>query len=170
MWRTLFSVRQDASGAITKWISVRIGDVDERGNVECTVTYKTFAGEIDGRREAVISIGVEDYEEAIELLEKIGCEKRSSQETIRTRYSFEFNHAMYHVTIDRWPWLDEWRVITVEPRTGVDFDALDEAAQHLKLRAEKRCSGVDETYKRVLGFRLSDIEEVRFGIPCPPGL
>ena len=113
-------------------------------------------------------MGVEDYDEAIELLEKIGCKRRSRQETLRTKYVFGFNHATFYLIIDRWPWLDEVRFVSLEPRVGVDAATLDDVAQWLKLGEHLEYEGgVDSAYQEKFGFRVSDVPEVRFGMAAP---
>ncbi|MDD3486826.1 MAG: CYTH domain-containing protein [Candidatus Moranbacteria bacterium] len=77
------------------WIRVR-----DNGQ-KITQTLKIVAnGKIDNQQE--LEVKVDDFEKTIEFLEKIGCLKKSYQETKREKW--ELNDV--EVTIDEWPFLE----------------------------------------------------------------
>jgi len=86
------------------WLRVR----DEGDKI--TLSLKIIAGEkIEDQKE--ICLEVNDFDEAVRLLESIGCEKKSYQETKRELWRLDGAE----ITIDEWPFLDPF--VEVEGRS-----------------------------------------------------
>lgn len=66
-----------------------------------TITYKDVSGgSIEGQQE--VEIISNDFNESVLLLEKLGCVKKSYQETLREKWSLNG----VEIVIDEWPFLE----------------------------------------------------------------
>lgn len=150
------------------WVRVRMGDVNEDGKDICEITFKTRSDQGGEERESVIDLVVEDYDEAVDLLGRIGLIKKSSQESKRTKYVCTYQGVSYLVSIDEWPWLDDIRFIQVQPISGVSSQAVKDFIRHIQINSEIAYrGGVDEEYKKRYGKSSMEIDDVRFGIDFP---
>lgn len=101
-----------------KWVRVR----DEKDRI--TMSYKFVSGKkIEDQKE--ITLIVDDFDNAVEFLEKIGCQKKSYQENKREIWLFED----VEVCIDEWPFLEPYLEIEADSEEKVkrvsrllDFD------------------------------------------------
>lgn len=92
--RVVLNVPQEKS-AQHVWLRIR----DEGDTV--TMTWKSVRGDvIDGQKE--ILLHVDSFDSAVELAEKIGCVRRSYQESLRELWRL----SETEVTIDTWPYLN----------------------------------------------------------------
>lgn len=79
------------------WLRVR----DEGGKI--TMTLKSVDGKtITGQKEILVKVG--SFEDSVALLEVIGCERKSYQESRRELW--KFNEV--EIAIDTWPFLDTY--------------------------------------------------------------
>jgi len=170
MRRILFRMVVDGGS----WLRVRTGDVDPDGQTRCRLTYKmveqvdhlTSDRQIEVER--AIDLVVESYDECVELLSRIGLMPVSRQETRRTKYICQFEDARYTVSFDTWPWLEDLRFVSVEPLEGISPDSLEDFGDSLGLRKYRGYKGgVDQAYRERLGFEVSSIRDVRFGVLFP---
>lgn len=105
--------------AENSWLRVR----DEGDRV--TLSLKTINGEnIENQKE--LCLEVNSFDDAVELLESIGCGRKSYQETKRELWTLDG----VEVTIDEWPFLDpfvevegkdEESVKNVSKKIGFDY-------------------------------------------------
>jgi adenylate cyclase class 2 len=120
--RVTFNLPKKEAG---KWLRVR----DEGDKI--TLSYKhTQDGDISNQKE--IELKVDDYDQAAELLEIIGCEKKAYQETLRELWTFQ-NVA---ITIDEWPFLEP--IIEIE---GTSEEEVKEVAEKLGFDYSKAIFG-----------------------------
>ncbi len=78
-----------------KWVRVR----DEKD--EITMSFKSvFGDKIENQEE--INLKINDFEEGVEFLERIGCQKKAYQETKREIWLIED----VEICIDEWPFLE----------------------------------------------------------------
>jgi adenylate cyclase class 2 len=97
------------------WIRVR-----DNGK-KVTQTLKIVAnGKIENQQE--LEIEVENFEDTLEFLEKIGCRKKSYQETKREKWELDG----VEVSIDEWPFLEPY--VEVE---GENEEEVKEASEKL---------------------------------------
>lgn len=130
--RYTFSIPGRQNG-ISAWIRVR-----DNGK-KVTQTLKVVkTGKIDDQKELEIEVG--SFEDTAEFFERIGCRKKSYQETKRERWILDGAE----VTIDEWPFLEpfievegknEKEVKKVSEKLGFDWNkALFCAIGHLYYR------------------------------------
>ncbi len=94
MRRKTFDFPNDHFNKIAGWIRVR----DEGDKV--TLAYKQLKNrKVDGTIE--VSIVVDDFAKACSLLEAIGFEQKSYQETKRESWQYE----NVQIELDEWPWI-----------------------------------------------------------------
>ena len=111
----------DLPGPLKKqrWLRVR----DEKDKI--TMSFKSIEGnKIEDQKE--ISLIIDDFEKGVEFLEKIGCKKKSYQETKREIWSLE----KVEICIDEWPFLEpfveiegksEDKVKDISKKLGFDY-------------------------------------------------
>ncbi len=130
--------------ANTIWLRVR----DEANKV--TLTLKSVEGTtIEGQKEILIT--VDNFDNTISLLEAIGCERKSYQESKRELWSM----GDVEVAIDTWPFLEtyveiegpsEQSVKTIAENLGFDFQ-------------EAIFDTVNAIYKRKYGKTLDELNK-----------
>jgi adenylate cyclase, class 2 len=137
------------------WIRVR----DEGDKI--TLTYKQVDDlTIHGSKE--IGIVVSDFDATCAILETLGLESKSYQET--KRETWEFNGA--EVTLDSWPWIPPFLEIeatdkkTVEDVAGKLGFEMKDALHGSSVTAYKHYFDLDEKI-------IWSQPEFRFGMPCP---
>lgn len=101
------------------WVRVR----DEGDKI--TLSLKVVDGDaITDRKE--LCVGVEDFDTTVKLLETLGCERKSYQETKRELWTID----SVEITLDEWPFLEpfveiegksEEEVRTVAEMLGFDY-------------------------------------------------
>jgi len=110
-----------------------------------TMSLKVVAGgKIEDQKE--ICLKVDNFEKAVELLESIGCEKKSFQESKREKWDLRGAE----VVIDKWPY--------VEPYVEI------EAESEEKVKAVSRELGFD--YTKAYFGSLDGIVAQKYGISC----
>lgn len=138
------------------WLRVR----DEDGKI--TMTLKTVNGDkIENQKE--IELKVDDFDSAVLMLETIGCEQKSYQETKREIWNLDGVDVM----IDEWPYLEPFAEVEGENEEGVrnvseklDFDYQDAKFCCVsKLYSEKYGVSEDEIN--------NEISEITFESPNP---
>ncbi|MBN2519052.1 MAG: hypothetical protein JXB17_00985 [Bacteroidales bacterium] len=165
MVRTLFIAPVENRN---NWIRVRLGDVNINKEDICAITFKTMIEHAGSSRESVIDLEVKDYDQAVELLDRIGLERKSKQESKRTKYICTYDNGRYSISIDEWPWLDSVRLVNVHPVSGAEQWELEEFIQALKLdKCESYSGGIDQVYEKKCSFKLTNVDDVRFGITPP---
>lgn len=111
------------------WLRVR----DEAGKITMSLKIMESNGSMEGQKE--IEVTVDNYENAVNLLETIGAEKKAVQETKREVWELDEVEVM----IDWWPFLEpiieieaenEDKVRKVSEKLGFDwndalFDSID---------------------------------------------
>lgn len=141
---------------ISTWIRVR----DEGKKI--TLTLKRVDGNIiEGQKEILIEVS--DFNKAGELLEAIGCVRKSFQESKRELWLF----SGVEITIDTWPFLDPY--IEIE---GQSEDAVRATASALGLEyATARFCTVDMLYKKKYGKTIDELGKAKknfvFAMPNP---
>ncbi len=141
--------------AENSWLRVR----DEGDKV--TLSLKTHDGEsIENQKE--LCLEVNDFGDAVELLETIGCARKSYQETKRELWTLDG----VEITIDEWPFLDpfvevegngEVVVKNVSEKLGFDYGTA------------LFCS-VGSLYALKYGIhpdKINTLEKLVFGMPNP---
>ena len=126
------------------WLRVR----DEGDKV--TLTLKSVDGKtIVGQKE--ILVVVDDFNSVVDLLESIGCEKKSYQESKRELWKLK----SVEIAIDTWPFLETY--IEVE---GTSEQEVKETVVRLELNyREAIFDSVDEIYKRKYGKTIDDLSK-----------
>lgn len=139
--RFVFAVPDDPE--IThRWVRVR----DEGDKI--TMSYKSVKGDaIADQKE--ICIQVDDFEEAITLLEAIGCKKRTYEETKREQWELDG----VEITIDEWPFLEPF--VEVE---GVSEDKVRQVSEKIGFdwQRAKFCA-IGALYKEKYGVTIDEI-------------
>ncbi len=115
-----------------------------------TLALKMITGSnIDDQKE--ISLTINDFNKAIELLELIGCEKKALQESKRELW--KINNV--EITIDTWPALDPF--VEIE---GLSENEVREISELLGFDYKTAIfSAVGRLYKMKYGVSLDDIEK-----------
>jgi len=102
------------------WLRVR----DEQDRITMSLKVVTENGTIDQQQE--IELKVDKFQDACELLEKIGCEQKAYQESKREFWEL----ANVQISIDEWPFLEpfveiegesEEQVRKIAQRLGFDY-------------------------------------------------
>ncbi|OGG51351.1 hypothetical protein A2704_03765 [Candidatus Kaiserbacteria bacterium RIFCSPHIGHO2_01_FULL_54_36b] len=140
------------------WLRVR-----DEGDAITTLTLKSVDGKtITGQKEILVK--VDDFDGTVALLESIGCEKKSFQESKRELWKL----GDVDITIDTWPFLDPY--VEVE---GPSEAAVKDAAGKLGLNYDEAIfDTVNEIYKRKYGKTLDELDKevlknFAFTIPNP---
>lgn len=137
------------------WLRVR----DEGDKV--TLSLKTHDGEhIENQKE--LCFEVNNFDDAVELLEAIGCTRKSYQETKRELWTLDG----VEVTIDEWPFLDPF--VEVE---GKDEESVKNASKKIGFDYGTAlfCS-VGNLYVQKYGIRpdkINTLEKLVFNMPNP---
>lgn len=141
--------------AENSWLRVR----DEGDKV--TLSLKTINGEnIENQKE--LCLEVNSFDDAVELLESIGCERKSYQETKRELWTLDG----VEVTIDEWPFLDPF--VEVE---GKDEESVKNVSKKIGFDYGTAlfCS-VGNLYVQKYGIRpdkINILEKLVFNMPNP---
>jgi len=130
--RYTFSIPGRQNG-VSSWIRVR-----DNGRKVTQALKIVNTGKIEDQKELEIEVG--SFDDTVEFFERIGCRKKSYQETKRERWILDG----VEVTIDEWPFLEpfvevegknEEEVRKVSEKLGFDWDkALFCAIGHLYYR------------------------------------
>lgn len=125
------------------WLRVR----DEGGKI--TLTLKSVDGKtITGQKEILIEVN--DIGDTVALLESIGCERKSYQESKRELWQL----GDVEVAIDTWPFLDTY--IELE---GSSEEAVKEAAERLGFDYKEAIfDTVNGIYKQKYGKTLDELD------------
>lgn len=139
------------------WLRVR----DEGDKV--TLTLKSVDGKtITGQKEILVEVN--DLGDTVALIESIGCEKKSYQESKREQWQF----GDIEVVIDTWPFLDPY----VELEGGSE-EAVKTAAEQLGFNyGDAIFDTVNGIYKQKYGKTLDELDSnvkrsFTFDIPNP---
>lgn len=123
------------------WIRVR-----QEGN-KITMSLKMFVGGRKGRdnieSQREICLNVDSYQNALDILKKIGCKWKSYQET--KRETWKLDEA--EITIDTWPFLDPFLEIEGES----------------EMQVEGVCQKIGLNYKKALFCTATDLYAEKFG-------
>lgn len=114
-----------------------------------TLTLKSVDGKtITGQKE--ILVDVSDLDDTVALLESIGCERKSYQESKRELWRL----SDVEIAIDTWPFLDTY--VEIE---GLSEDALKIVAGQLELNYEEAIfDTVNGIYKKKYGKTLDELD------------
>ena len=120
------------------WLRVR----DEGG--EATLSLKTVDGDkIENQKELLLHI--DNFDTAVSMLEAIGCEPKSYQETKRELWKLDG----VEVTIDEWPFLEPF--VEIE---GISEEAVKECADTLGF-----------VWSDALFCAVGKLYEMKYGMP-----
>ncbi len=120
------------------WLRVR----DEGGDV--TLSLKTVDGnKIENQKE--LFLRVSDFDTAVELLQSIGCEPKSYQETKRELWKLDG----VEITIDEWPFLESF--VEIE---GSSKSVVKSVSEKLKF-----------DWSSALFCAVGKLYEMKYGIP-----
>ncbi len=137
------------------WLRVR----DEGDKV--TLSLKVIDGDkIENQKE--ICITVDNFDETIRLLESIGCEKKSYQETKRELWTL--NNV--EITIDEWPFLEPF--VEVEGKSEKEVKDISEKIG-FDYRKASFCA-VGKLYQMKYGIHpdhINTTEKIVFGMKNP---
>lgn len=144
---------------------IEIGDIDCHENTGVTISYKLRNAK-EGQEKKTPILRVEEYEPAKNFFEQLGFTRSSTQENIRTKIYVTFENIKYMVRFDVWPEIEEVTFVTVEEVTPTDPRSKEAFIKQLNLTKYDISKGamvdIDNVYKEKLGFRASDIPELRF--------
>lgn len=137
------------------WLSVR----DEGDKI--TLSLKVIDGDkIENQKE--ICVKVSDFDETVKLLESIGCEKKSYQETKRELWILDG----VEITIDEWPFLEPF--VEVE---GKSEKEVKEVSEKIGFDYSKPLfCAVGELYQMKYGIhpdQINTTEKIVFGMKNP---
>jgi adenylate cyclase class 2 len=125
------------------WLRVR----DEGDRITLTLKSVT-GGTISDQKEDLIVVS--DFNGTVALLESIGCEKKSYQESKRELWKL----GEVEITIDTWPFLEPF--VEIE---GKSEETVKSAAQKIGLDYGKAIfDTVNEIYKRKYGKTLDELD------------
>lgn len=127
------------------WLRVR----DEGDKI--TLSLKIIDGEgIEGQKE--ICLEVDNFDNSVKLLEAIGCESKSYQETKRELWKLDDAE----VTIDEWPFLEPF--IEIESSSE---DSVKKVAEKLGFNyADGIFGGVGKLYKMKYGIHPDEVNNL----------
>lgn len=127
------------------WLRVR-----DEGNNKLTLTLKSVDGEtITGQKELFVEVN--DFSDTVALLEAIGCERKSYQESKRELWKL----ADVEVAIDTWPFLETY--VELE---GSSEEAVKNTAKQLGFDyAEAVFDTVNNIYKQKYGKTLDELDK-----------
>ncbi|MDD4409747.1 MAG: CYTH domain-containing protein [Candidatus Pacebacteria bacterium] len=127
------------------WIRVR----DDGGKI--TLSLKEVIGS-DILDQKEVSIGIDSFDNAVKLLESIGCERKKIIFTRRELWRIDD----VEITIDTWPFLEPF--IEIE---GPSEDSVKKIAELLGLNFIEAVFGaVGKVYKDRFGISLDEIEKI----------
>lgn len=133
MRRTVFDLGQPNSYA-------RVRDEGDK----ITMTYKRISDETSILGTKEVNIVVDDYKNAVSLLENCGLRPKSWEETYRE----EWKYGDVSFCIDTWPWIPTFLEIE-----GPDEKSVWDIAQKLGFEKENAHFGsVDSTYRHYYGI------------------
>lgn len=148
-----------------RWLRILIGDIDCHENTGVTISYK-LRNTKEGQEKKTPILRVEEYEPAKNFFEQLGFVRSSTQENIRTKIYVTFENIKYMVRFDVWPQIEDVTFVTVEEVTPTDPRSKEAFIKQLNLTKYDISKGamvdIDNVYKEKLGFRASDIPELRF--------
>lgn len=126
------------------WLRVR----DEGGKI--TMTLKSVDGKtITGQKEILVEVG--SFEDTVLLLEAIGCERKSYQESKREFWKL----SGVEIAIDTWPFLDTY--VEIE---GLSEELVQKVARILGFDYNKAIfDTVNGIYKRKYGKTLDELDK-----------
>lgn len=102
-----------------EWIRIRTGDVDCSGNCRCTITYKSKKK--NGANPQNAKLEVDDYYEAMHMLDLFGFKKTSTQQTRRTKYVCHYEDVKYTICFDIWPELEELTFVSIDAAPNAEL-------------------------------------------------
>jgi adenylate cyclase class 2 len=127
------------------WIRVR----DDGGEITLSLKEVTGSNILDQKE---ISIVIDDFNNAVNLLELIGCERKKLIFTKRELWRLDD----VEITIDTWPFLEPF--VEIE---GSSEELVRNAAQLLRLNFVEAVFGaVGKVYKERFGLSLDEIEKI----------
>jgi len=156
-----------------QWVRVREGDIDIHHKNLCTLTYKSVEHIGQRKVERLLEMNVQDFEECIEFLILIELKLVSRQQNRRTKLIIETYSGFFVVSLDTWPWMEDICFVGISPIRGSTNMELEEFCKtldltdDLRLQKKARGGGIDGISYDRLGFSLSDVSNVRFGINVP---
>ena len=170
MHRAILGSRQnlhelEQTAGETNWIRIRVGDTNCDGMSQCTVTYmnKNHNEDKTDRSQFV----AEDYYSVVQFFEKIGFPLLSEQETLRSKYVFNYENVKYIICFDKWPHIDEMLFVTVTASDNVSENGITSVCNSLQLpqlAMQVRCIDVDKAYENKIGKKASEIRQLRFNM------
>lgn len=127
------------------WLRVR-----DEGNDKITLTLKSVDGKsITGQKEILVEVN--DFGDTVALLESIGCDRKSYQESRRELWLL----GDIEVAIDTWPFLEPY--IELE---GSSEEAVKSSAKQLSLDySEAIFDTVNGIYKQKYGKSLDELDK-----------
>lgn len=170
MHRAIFGSKQNLSGleqiaGETNWIRIRVGDTNCDGTSQCTVAYlnKNHAEDKTDSSQFI----VEDYYSAIQFFKKIGFPLLSEQETLRSKYVFNYENVKYIICFDKWPHINEMLFVSVTASDNVSETGLASVCNSIKLPDLAMQVGyvdIDKAYEKKIGKKASEIRQLRFNV------
>ena len=157
MKRRTFDYPDKSLQKIGGWVRVR-----DEGN-KITLAYKQLNDRsLHGTKE--VSVEVTDFDRTCQILEAIGLEAKSYQET--KRETWHYNNC--EITLDTWPWIPS--VVEIE---GESEEAVKQAAADLAFNwAEALHGSIENVYQKYFDVTESEIQiwtEITF-VPVPTWL
>jgi adenylate cyclase class 2 len=130
---------------LNTWLRVR-----DEGNGKITLTLKSVDGKtITGQKEILVEVN--DFGDTVALLESIGCERKSYQESRRELWQL----GDVEVAIDTWPFLDAY--VELE---GSSEDTVKNAAALLGFDYQEAIfDTVNGIYKQKYGKTLDELDK-----------
>lgn len=171
MHRTIFGTRQDTPGLPqtdieTNWIRIRVGDVNCDGSSQCTVTFKKKRHSQDKTDSS--EFVSDDYYSVVQFFKELGFPLVSEQETLRSKYVFNYENVKYIICFDEWPYCDDRLFVTITASDNVSKAAFESVCRSLDLPQLAMQVGyvdIDRAYSEMTGKKASEIRQVRFNVP-----
>lgn len=167
MTRVIYQVpRNNGGNQDCEWIRLRTGDVDCAGNCRCTIAYKSKKK--NGANPQKAKLEVDDYYEAMHMLDLFGFTKTSTQQTRRTKIVCHYEDVKYTVCFDIWPELEELTFVTIDAAPNaepIDVEGFFDLLEIDKFKLKRAFVDVDTEYCNKHGKPASLIKNLLFGIP-----
>lgn len=171
MHRAIFGSKQnleslEQNNDETNWIRIRSGDISCDGTSQCTVTYINKRHSEDRTKSSEFI--VEDYYAVIQFFKDIGFPLVSEQETMRSKYVFNYENVKYIICFDKWPHIDEMLFVSVlasENVSEMSFQSVCQSLQLPQLAMQVGFIDIDKAYEQKIGKKASEIRQLRFNIP-----
>jgi hypothetical protein len=175
-----------------EWIRVMEGDIEYIGDTQrCTMTYITETKKVSEKNKVkdILTLKVDNFEDAIHFANKMGFYPKSYQETMRSKFLCVYNNVDYVLRFDVWAQIPDYTVIEVnllssgqndfkniveqlklknyarnQHKVGEDGKAFalmseEEIEENIK---ERKSVDIEELYEKLKGTKASELRNITF--------